>query len=392
MSWNEAPISRYDPVPSLSRSAANPSRERGKQWLLQCALQRSPANMSMENIEVCRVMSPDDANIAGNVHGGTILKMIEEAGVIIATRHCNEGIKNSSCIAGLVRVERTDFLQPMLIGEVANVHAELSYASDHSLEVTVDVWAENLTNGGKRLTNQAYLWYVPVKLTPTPGLGNVPPIKDLTEDQLREGEKRYQKQKKARAHQKSKQDSNNLYNLRPQNILTVEGSDEIPLHSVPYSQSTLISMASPSDCNQFGYCQGGPTMKNMDTVAGIVAFRHCRTNIVTASVESLDFHVPVKLGHVMTFTGRMVFTSNRSMEIEVFVDAEDVVKGECFRCVYALFTYVSLDDKKAVQKVPQLVVRTEDEKQRFKEGQSRYEIKKEERLRALAAKRPKQEK
>ena len=47
--------------------------------------------MSMENIEVCRVMSPDDANIAGNVHGGTILKMIEEAGVIIATRHCNEG-------------------------------------------------------------------------------------------------------------------------------------------------------------------------------------------------------------------------------------------------------------------------------------------------------------
>ena len=68
------------------------------------------------------------------------------------------------------------------------------------------------------------------------------------------------------------------------------------------------------------------------------------------------------------------------------------ISGECFRCVYALFTYVSLDDKKAVQKVPQLVVRTEDEKQRFKEGQSRYEIKKEERLKALAAKRPKQEK
>ena len=47
--------------------------------------------MSMENIEVSRVMMPDDANIAGNVHGGTLLKMIEEAGVIIATRHCNQG-------------------------------------------------------------------------------------------------------------------------------------------------------------------------------------------------------------------------------------------------------------------------------------------------------------
>ncbi len=49
------------------------------------------AKMSMQNIEVCRFMVPDDANMSGNVHGGTILKMIEEAGVIIATRHCNKG-------------------------------------------------------------------------------------------------------------------------------------------------------------------------------------------------------------------------------------------------------------------------------------------------------------
>ena len=47
--------------------------------------------MSMENVEVSRIMMPDDANLAGNVHGGTILKMIEEAGAIIATRHCNQG-------------------------------------------------------------------------------------------------------------------------------------------------------------------------------------------------------------------------------------------------------------------------------------------------------------
>nr|XP_020022263.1 cytosolic acyl coenzyme A thioester hydrolase-like [Castor canadensis] len=40
-------------------------------------------------IQICRIMRPDDANVAGNVHGGTILKMIEEAGAIISTRHCN---------------------------------------------------------------------------------------------------------------------------------------------------------------------------------------------------------------------------------------------------------------------------------------------------------------
>ena len=57
-------------------------------------------------------------------------------------------------VASLARVERTDFLQPMLIGEVAKVHAELTYASKHSIEVTAYVWAENLKDGSKRLTNQ----------------------------------------------------------------------------------------------------------------------------------------------------------------------------------------------------------------------------------------------
>lgn len=347
--------------------------------------------MSMDNIEVCRVMMPDDANMSGNVHGGTILKMIEEAGVIIATRHCNNGKKDAKADipswAALARVEKTNFLQPMFIGEVAKVHVELSYASTHSLEVTASVWAENLKNGGKRLTNTARLWYVPVKMQKDAGIGVVPPIDDLTVDQNSEGEQRYLSQKDARAHRKKNDDSNDLYNLRPQNMLTVEGNAEVPIHSVPYSQSTLIYMVSPSVCSQFGFAQGGFAMKMMDNVAGIVAFRHCRTNIVTASVETVDFRTPVKLGHIMTFTGRLVFTSNRSLEIEVLVDAEDVVKGNCFRCVSALFTFVSLDEKTNVLAVPQLVTRTESEKRRFAEGMQRYEIRKQERVHSATNKK-----
>eukprot|EP00794_Sanderia_malayensis_P015018 gene15018-16568_t len=351
------------------------------------------APMSMKNIEVCRVMVPDDANMAGNVHGGTLLKMIEEAGVIIATRHCNQGRSGDSqhvpSWAALARVEETDFIQPMLIGEVAKVHAELSYASKHSVEVTVYVWAENLKSGAERLTNKARLWYVPAKLKPTPELDTVPDIEGLSEEQRLEGEKRYLKQKDARAHRKKNEDLNDLYNLRPQNLLTVTGSAEVPLHSVPYSQSTLINLVLPSACNQFGFAQGGFAMKMMDNVAGITAFRHCRTNIVTASIEAVDFHAPVKLGYVMTFTGRLVFTSYRSMEIEVFVDAEDVREGKCFRCVSALFTFVSLDEKKSVQPVPQLVVRTEREKSRFEERRIRYEAKKQQRIRDSVVKKPK---
>lgn len=99
-----------------------------------------------------------------------------------------------------------------------------------------------------------------------------------------------------------------LYNLRPQNILTVTGNETIPLHSVPYSQSTLISMIGPSECNEFGFGQGGPAMKSMDTVAGIVAFRHCRTNVVTVSlgkyVPPVSFHcIILNFSNVSSFLG-----------------------------------------------------------------------------------------
>lgn len=76
-------------------------------------------------------MLPDDANPGGNVHGGTILHMIEQAGWIAATRHANSnqspasgGLFSSTpkeLSAALVRVEHMDFIKPMYIGEVAQV-------------------------------------------------------------------------------------------------------------------------------------------------------------------------------------------------------------------------------------------------------------------------------
>ena len=72
---------------------------------------------------VSRVMLPDDANPGGFVHGGTILRMIDEAGWVVATRHANSngGERNKKLSAALVRVEHMDFMERMLIGEVARV-------------------------------------------------------------------------------------------------------------------------------------------------------------------------------------------------------------------------------------------------------------------------------
>uniref|UniRef100_A0A287D7M0 Cytosolic acyl coenzyme A thioester hydrolase n=1 Tax=Ictidomys tridecemlineatus TaxID=43179 RepID=A0A287D7M0_ICTTR len=283
---------------------------------------RKGASGACPREKVKQIMRPDDANVAGNVHGGTILKMIEEAGAIISTRHCNSQ-NGERCVAALARVERTDFLSPMCIGEVAHVSAEITYTSKHSVEVQVNVMSENILTGTKKLTNKATLWYVPLSLKNVDKVLEVPPV--------------------------------------------------VP-NTVSYSQSSLIHLVGPSDCTLHGFVHGGVTMKLMDEVAGIVAARHCKTNIVTASVDAINFHDKIRKGCVITISGRMTFTSNKSMEIEVLVDADPVVDNsqKRYRAASAFFTYVSLSQEGKSLPVPQLVPETEDEKKRFEEGKGRY--------------------
>ncbi|XP_073089206.1 cytosolic acyl coenzyme A thioester hydrolase isoform X3 [Manis javanica] len=271
---------------------------------------------------IARIMRPDDANVAGNVHGGTILKMIEEAGAIISTRHCNSQ-DGERCVAALARVERTDFLSPMCIGEVAHVSAEITYTSRHSVEVQVNVMSENILTGTKKLTNKATLWYVPLSLKNVDKVLEVPPVVYSRQGQEEEGRKRYEAQKLERMETRWR----NGDIVQP--ILKPEPS------TVSYSQSSLIHLVGPSDCTLHGFVHGG-----------------C----------------------VITISGRMTFTSNKSMEIEVLVDADPVVDNsqKRYRAASAFFTYVSLNQEGRSLPVPQLVPETEDEKKRFEEGKGRY--------------------
>uniref|UniRef100_UPI003AAB34FD cytosolic acyl coenzyme A thioester hydrolase isoform X1 n=1 Tax=Centroberyx gerrardi TaxID=166262 RepID=UPI003AAB34FD len=311
--------------------------------------------------QLSRIMRPDDANIVGNVHGGTILKMIEEAGCIIGTRHCNTQ-NGDRCMAALVRVEKTEFLSPMFIGEVAHVSAEITYASKHSVEVQVNVMAENILTGAKKLTNKAALWYVPCSLQNVDKVMEVPPIKYDRPEQEEDGKKRYEAQKMERLETKER-------NEEP--VPPVSNPEQ---HTVGFSQSSLIHLVGPSDCTLHNFVHGGVTMKLMDEVAGIVAARHCNTNIVTASVDAINFHRKIKKGCVVTVMGRMTFTSNKSMEIEVFVDAAPLIEAEKakYRAVSAFFTYISLDKDNKPLPVPPLKLEGEEEQKRFEEGKARY--------------------
>src|SRR6266480_867749 len=115
-----------------------------------------------------RLMELMDANAHGNVHGGVIMRLVDESAAIVA-------IKHSQCPTVVTaRVERFDFLAPAFIGDVVSVHCEMHYVARTSMEVGVEVMAEDIITGEVRHIASSYVIYVALdenrKPTPVPPL------------------------------------------------------------------------------------------------------------------------------------------------------------------------------------------------------------------------------
>jgi acyl-CoA hydrolase len=115
-----------------------------------------------------RLMELIDANSQGNVHGGTIMRMVDEAAAIVAIKHSQRPYVVTA------RVERFDFLAPAFIGNVVSVHCELHYVGRTSMEVAVEVTAENLLTQEIRKIASSYVIYVALDQNRKPA--PVPPL------------------------------------------------------------------------------------------------------------------------------------------------------------------------------------------------------------------------
>ena len=115
-----------------------------------------------------RMMELIDANGHGNVHGGVIMRMVDEAAAIVAIKH------SQSPTVVTARVERFDFLAPAFIGDVVSVHCEMRYVGRTSMEVGVRVVAEDLVTGETRHIASSYVIYVALDENRKPA--PVPPL------------------------------------------------------------------------------------------------------------------------------------------------------------------------------------------------------------------------
>ncbi len=142
------------------------------------------------------------------------------------------------------------------------------------------------------------------------------------------------------------------------------------------SRVEMAQVMLPVDANLAGNVHGGSIMKLIDTAAGIAALRHCRTNVVTASMDRLDFHEPVFVGELVILRASINYIGETSMEVGVRVEAENLITGEVRHTNSAYLTMVAMGKNRRPIKVPKIMPKRQDERRRFDEGKMRAQRRK----------------
>lgn len=148
---------------------------------------------------------------------------------------------------------------------------------------------------------------------------------------------------------------------------------DVVVHGRPPRDSRVekTEVVLPSDANNLGTVFGGRVMEWIDIAAAVSAGRHCRSTVVTASMDDLHFLAPIKAGMVVILIAQVNYAGRTSVEVGVEVLSEDQRSGERTRCCHAFLTFVALDGKGKPMGVPALFPETAEERRRFKEAEER---------------------
>ena len=148
---------------------------------------------------------------------------------------------------------------------------------------------------------------------------------------------------------------------------------EIESRKVSDSIVETVHMVRPQHLNASDRLFGGALMQWIDEVAGMVAKRHTRRNVITASVDSLSFLRGAYVKDTVVIIGKVTYVGNTSMEVKVDTYVE-ALSGERTPINHAYFTMVALDKNDKPVRVPRLELETEEEKEEWKKGEKRREL------------------
>lgn len=137
----------------------------------------NPKPSSASAVTMTQIVLPFQANVAGNMHGGEVMKLMDSAAGVAAARHCLSNVVTAS-------VTQLSFIEPIYVGDLVICSARLTYAGRTSMEVYVNVQAEDLTRGVDRQVCEGYFFMVSLDRSGKPS--QVPPLLIENEEQQRE--------------------------------------------------------------------------------------------------------------------------------------------------------------------------------------------------------------
>lgn len=142
---------------------------------------------------------------------------------------------------------------------------------------------------------------------------------------------------------------------------------------VSASQVVMTELVLPSHTNALDTIFGGVIMSWIDICAAIAAQRHSNKDVVTASIDSLNFVAPVRKGWVVNLRASVNFVSRTSMEVGVRVDAENPKTGEVFHTASAYTTFVAIGGNGRPTEIPPLILENDDDRRRNASAKARRE-------------------
>lgn len=135
--------------------------------------------------------------------------------------------------------------------------------------------------------------------------------------------------------------------------------------------SEIAEFALPTYSNPLGNVLGGRIMHLVDLAGATAAIRHCRCAVVTASVDSMSFLRPIKIGQLITLKASVNRVFHTSMEVGVKVVVEDLHRGVVYHSNSSYVTFVALDEDGRPRPIPPVIPETDAEKRRWREADAR---------------------
>ena len=306
--------------------------------------------------EMVQFVFPEHAGAPGQIHGGRMMQWISQAGTMAASR-----VARGTVVLGAM--DDIDFLQPVKVGEIAILRAQVEFVGTSSLEVGVRVWAENVTTGRRAVTLNSHLVFVSVDedVKPRPVGDRITPA-DAHETALHE---------EARTRREAR-----LARMAGKRARGVEAAGDADRDEDVRWRFESVRSVLPEDALFGNLMFPGKMLMDIDEAGGILSMRYCKGFVMTACLDAMDFYTPIFSHEVVIFKAGLNYVGNSSLEVGVKVLAETPWNGQVRHACTAYLAYVHLalgpDGPRPAPCRP-YTPETPTERRRFEEGMARRE-------------------